>query len=227
MDFNSSKDSYRETIDKQIAFAGQSHDFYTKAKADHAHRVIARQLPETPHPHVLDVGCGHGYIHPMITAQGCQVTGVDMANEVLALAREANPSNTYIAYDGQRLPFPDQTFDVVLTICVMHHVPPVQWPAFLAETRRVLRPGGIVLVYEHNPLNPMTRYVVANTDLDADAVLLRHTYLKTMLREAGFSEVAAHFLLFTPFDSSLFRRLDNALNWLPLGAQYCATGTKL
>jgi len=229
VEFNSSKDSYRRTIEEQIAFAGKGHDFYTRVKADHAIGVIARQLPGTQHPDVLDIGCGHGYIHPMLAAAGYRVTGVETADEVLELAREDNPDNTYITYiahDGQHLPFPDETFDVVMAVGVMHHVPPDEWPNFLTEARRVLRPGGLVLIYEHNPLNPMTRYVVANTYIDDDAVLLRHTQLKTLLRCTGFSEVRSRFVLFTPFAASVFRRLDAALGWLPLGAQYGAIGTR-
>lgn len=157
MEFNSSKDSYRRTIEEQIAFAGKGHDFYTRVKADHALGVIARQLPGTQHPDVLDIGCGHGYIHPMLAAAGCRVTGVETADEVLELAREDNPDNTYI----------------------------------------------------HD-----------------DAVLLRHTELRTLLRDAGFSEVRSRFIRLTPFTASVFRRLDAALGWLPLGAQYGAIGTR-
>jgi SAM-dependent methyltransferase len=108
---------------------------------------------------------------------------------------------------------------------VMHHVPPVQWPRFVTEARRVLRRGGQVVIFEHNPLNPVTRHVVANNDIDADAVLLRHTQLAEMLEDAGLQGVYTRSILFTPFDQRLFRRMDEALGWLPLGAQYYATAT--
>lgn len=226
MAFNSSKDSSRRTIEEQIAFAGKGHDFRTRVKADHALGVIVRQLLGTQHPDVLDTGCGHGYIQPMLAAAGCRVTGLETADEVLERARENNPDNTYIAHDSQHLPFPYENLDVVLAVGVMHHVPPDERPNFLTEARRVLRPGRLVLISQHNPLNPMTRYVEANTYIDDDDVLLRHTQLRTLLRGAVFSEVRSRFVLFTPFAASVFRRLDAALSWLPLGAQYAAIGTR-
>jgi len=222
MDFNTSKDSYRDTVEDVLSFAGQGLDFYTRAKADAFARILRRDGMTAPR--VLDIGCGHGFIHPLLAQQGCEVVGVEMAAEVLPLAQAANPGVEYHAYDGQLLPFADESFDVALTICVMHHVPPPQWLAFLAQARRVLRPGGRVVIFEHNPWNPMTRYVVSRNDIDADAVLLSHRKLKSMLRASGFRSVASGFILFTPFAQSLARRAETYLEWLPLGAQYYATG---
>lgn len=223
MDFNTSKDNYRETVEASLAFAGQGLDFYTRAKAE----TIARLLEGDGSiaPRLLDVGCGHGFIHPMLADLSCKVVGVETASEVLPLAREANPDVEYVAYDGHALPFDDQSFDVVLTICVMHHVPPAQWAAFLAEARRVLRPGGRIIVFEHNPWNPATRWVVSRNDIDADAVLLSPRRLASMLEVGGFQSVRTRFILFTPFAQSFFRRIDAMLGWLPLGAQYYATAT--
>ena len=60
------------------------------------------------------------------------------------------------------MPVPDASVDVVFAICVVHHVPPAHWGAFAAEMARVLRPGGVAAIFEHNPLNPVTRRVVSN-----------------------------------------------------------------
>ena len=63
-------------------------------------------------------------------------------------------------YDGEKLPFPDETFDVVLAICVLHHVPVSQRYTFVSEMVRVARSGGVVAIFEHNPFNPLTRHAV-------------------------------------------------------------------
>lgn len=225
MDFNSHKNQYKSIIEQKIAFAGKGLDFYTRIKADYLRKIVQRHLPDTYPVRILDVGCGHGYIHPMLRSFGYDITGVEVAADVLDLARQENPDNRYVAYDGNRLPFEDKSFDLVLAICVMHHVPPLQWPNFIAEGRRVLRPNGQFVVFEHNPLNPVTSYVVANNDIDSDAVLLRHTKLATMLKEAGLQRVYTRSILFTPFEQGIFRRMDEALGRLPLGAQYYATAT--
>lgn len=223
MDFNSRKYSYRQSVEDSLSFAGQGLDFYTRVKAEAIGRILMQDGMVSPN--LLDIGCGHGFIHPMLTNLGCKVVGVETATEVLPLSRAANPAVEYIDYDGHSLPFDDKTFDVVLAICVMHHVPPSQWRSFLTEAKRVLRPSGRVIVFEHNPLNPLTRYVVSHNEIDADAVLLSHTQLASILRESGYRVVQSRFILFTPFSHSFFRRAEMFIDWLPLGAQYYVTAT--
>jgi SAM-dependent methyltransferase len=131
---------------------------------------------------------------------------------------------TYDTYEGGRLPYEDASFDAVFTICVMHHVPSEDWPRFLAEMRRVVRPGGLVLVFEHNPLNPLTRRLVRNCAVDENAVLLKPALLDGLMRDAGIEAVRLEFIIFTPFASAVFRRLDRVMSPVPLGAQYVAYG---
>jgi ubiquinone/menaquinone biosynthesis C-methylase UbiE len=81
-------------------------------------------------------------------------------------AAKRNPRVIYETYDGDRLPFVDDSFDAAVTICAMHHVDPPQRPRFVAELRRVIKPGGIAVVFEHNPLNFLTRRAVSNCVFD-------------------------------------------------------------
>ncbi|WP_210497172.1 class I SAM-dependent methyltransferase [Microvirga antarctica] len=224
MDFNETKQTYRDTIEQSIAFAGKGLDFFTSVKADYLHRIVQAELPGLDKPRLLDVGCGHGYIHPDLRRFGFDIVGVEVATEVLPFAREANPDVTYLGYDGTTLPFEDDSFDVAMAICVMHHVPPEQWPNFSREMHRVLRPGGIVAIFEHNPINPLTRYVVSRNEIDDDAVLLSTSTLRGLLKDAGFQQVATRNILFTPFASPFFRAVDRQLGWCPFGAQYYAVG---
>lgn len=224
--FDETKHTYKDTIEEKIAFAGKGLDFYTEVKADYLRNIVQTELPEVDRPRLLDVGCGHGLIHPHFDEFGYEVVGVEVAAEVLPLAREANPEVDYHSYDGVTLPFEDNSFDVVLAICVMHHVLPARWPEFSNEMQRVLRPGGIVVVFEHNPRNPLTRYVVENNEIDADAVLLSTTTLKRLLNEASLDKVRTRNILFTPFSHNVFRVIDRMLGWLPFGAQYFAVGNK-
>ena len=57
-------------------------------------------------------------------------------------------------------------------VCVYHHVEPGDRAPLTAEIRRVLKPGGMLAIIEHNPLNPVTRAVVKRIPLDRDAQLL-------------------------------------------------------
>ena len=224
MDFNKTKKTYRGSIEQSISFSGKGLDFFTKVKADCLRKIVSTEFPNSTQLSLLDIGCGHGYIHADLVKFGYKVTGVEVAHEVLPLAREANPKVKYLDYDGTTLPFDDGSFDITLTICVMHHVPPEQWLSFCQEMRRVLRPGGIAVIFEHNPFNPMTRYVVSRNRIDDDAVLLSPRTLCRILQDAEFESIKTRNILFTPFANPIFRALDEKLSWCPLGAQYSAIG---
>ena len=75
---------------------------------------------------------------------------MDTAEEAVARAAQANPAVRYHAYGGARLPYTDGRFDFAFAICVAHHVPPPQRASFVAELGRVVRPGGLVALFEHN-----------------------------------------------------------------------------
>ena len=82
----------------------------------------------------------------------------------------ANPTVRYQAYDGKTLPYDDASVDLAFAIRVMHHVAVGDRPQFASELRRVVRPGGLAVIFEHNPYNPLTQHVVRNCEFDEGAV---------------------------------------------------------
>lgn len=106
---------------------------------------------------VLDVGCGIATDGIQFARAGARYTGVDTSENALDLARtrfslEAVPGSFETA-SATRLPFPDQSFDLVYSHGVIHHIDGTE--AAISEFHRVLRPGGhaIVMVYHRNSLN--------------------------------------------------------------------------
>lgn len=224
-EFDGYRERYVAEINTAVRFSGQSLDFFTRAKADMLQRLFAELRPSGPLK-ALDVGCGHGLIHRfLLESRGdLDLTGVDVAKTVLEEARTANPGVQYDSYEGERLPYETGAFDAAFTICVLHHVAPAERDGLLAEMRRVVRPGGLVVAIEHNPLNPLTQYIVRTCPLDENAVLLWPHELRGRFAKAGLCTLARRFLLFTPLSAPIFRRLDVALGWLPAGAQYGVWG---
>lgn len=221
-EFDDYKDIYHNEINDAISFSGKPQDYFTKVKAEYLLEIMSDKLNGKDTLKVLDVGCGHGDIHDDLTAglHEIQLTGIDVAASVVEHAEKTHGGNTYLTYDGHRLPFDNHSFDVAFTICVMHHVPPAQWLDFLVEMRRVIKPGGIVVVFEHNPFNPVTRRIVNTCPLDENAVLLKAGKLHAYVKDAGLIDIEKRFILFTPFEGAFFKRFDRAMGWLPLGAQY-------
>ncbi len=223
-EFDTYNQTYDAAVNSAISFSGLNVDFFTRAKGLYIARVLAERFGDLSQLELLDVGCGIGNLHPFFTGKVRSITGVDVSAECIATARQRNPSVVYRSYDGERLPFDDACFDVAFTICVMHHVLPQQWPTFARELRRVIKPGGIGLVLEHNPYNLLTRRVVASCVFDKDAVLLPARETQQLLRAAGFSNVVSRYILAIPAANWALQEVDRLFGRLPLGAQYYAVG---
>ena len=108
-----------------------------------------------PGQHVLDVGCGTGEITMRAKARSGptgSVVGIDPSPEMIAVARQkAVRAGLDVAYRVaaiEELPFAAATFDVVLSSLMMHHLPEDLKPRGLAEIRRVLKPGGRLVVVD-------------------------------------------------------------------------------
>ena len=78
----------------------------------------------------------------------------------------------------------------------------------------------MLAVWEHNPYNPVTRYIVATCPFDENAVLITATELAKCERKAGFRHITTRYCGFFPGPLAALRRLETAISWLPLGAQY-------
>jgi len=220
-------DRYREDINRSIGFAGVDVDFFTRGKADSIVDMLDRFAPmRAAGASCLDIGCGIGILHPLFRPSVAKLAGTDVSVEAIETARAANPTVDYRSYEGTTLPYADASFDFSSTVCVMHHVPPAQWPAFVAEAWRVTRAGGLFAVYEHNPINPLTKVAVWRCPFDHDAVLLRAGRVIDLLEAQGFEILAKEYLFFVPADAKWARRTDRALAWLPLGAQYVVCARK-
>ena len=222
--FDAHAPTYAEEVNRSIAFVGLKLDYFTRVKANYALDLLAAHFGATERLAMLDIGCGVGGSHAMLAPKLGALSGTDVSGASIAEAGQANPGVAYQTYDGLRLPYPDASYDTAMTVCVMHHVPPAQWPAFAAEMRRVVRPGGLALVFEHNPLNPLTRRAVSNCEFDADAVLLGQRRTRALLGGAGFADVRSRAILSIPSVGRRTRALDRALGRLSLGAQYVASG---
>jgi SAM-dependent methyltransferase len=218
-DFDRYADRYEELVARSIGFSGQDQSFFIEARARHLLDVVRRRLGEPGRLHGLDVGCGGGLSHPYLSSLGA-LDGVDVSASMIARAREHNPGVRYHVADGTRLPFDDGAFDLTFTACVLHHVRPPERDDFARELGRVTRAGGLVVVFEHNPLNPLTRLAVSRCEFDEDALLLGRSETRQRLQAAGLTPIEGRYILFFPWRARLLARAERALAPVPVGAQY-------
>jgi len=100
---------------------------------------------------ILDAGCGSGPLFAALRDQGAIVTGIDKSAGMLAQARRrlGDDADLQVAELGRPLPFPRDTFDDVTASLVLHYLE--DWGRALAELRRVLKPGGRLIVSVNHP----------------------------------------------------------------------------
>jgi SAM-dependent methyltransferase len=225
-EFDAYKSTYSEAVNDSISFSGLSVDFFARAKSVRFIDLLERMIGPASGLSVLDVGCGVGTYHPLLRGTIGKISGVDPSSACIDEAKKNNPYVNYSTYDGDILPYEDAIFDAVFAICVMHHVPQAKWAQFSSELARVTKPGGLVILFEHNPYNPLTRKAVSSCPFDADAVLLSKRTASAYLRSAGLSHVQGSYILMVPSIKGIARKVDDALGFLPLGAQYYVVGRR-
>jgi SAM-dependent methyltransferase len=222
--FDRFEDSYESELEDVVRFSGQDADFFTRAKAQALCDLTKRHVGGPAELSALDIGCAVGLTDTFLTPAFGHVTGVDISARLVERAAARNPEASYATYDGGRLPYDDGSFDVVFAFCVLHHVPLVDRARFVHEMHRVTREGGIAVIGEHNPLNPLTRLVVSRCAFDDDAVLLRAGEVDRLFGEAALTLVDRRYILIAPWDTPIVHRVERTLRKLPLGAQYLTTG---
>lgn len=97
---------------------------------------------------ILDVGCGTGVLARSLSSRGARVVGLDPNEQALAVARESVPAGTFLSGGAQALPFADHSFDGVIFLNSLHHVPEREMHPALLEAARVAKPGHPVIVIE-------------------------------------------------------------------------------
>lgn len=98
---------------------------------------------------ILDLGCGNGRLLEILKDYNIEYTGVDSSVKLIETAKNKYQKSNFkisakfIVADGLDLPFPDNYFDKIFSIAVLHHIPSHEWRLkFLSEARRVLKQDG-------------------------------------------------------------------------------------
>lgn len=223
-EFDKFAQEYSQIHASNIAVSGEGPEYFAEYKI----RDLAELARSADAPgqlgRVLDFGAGIGSSVPYFERYfpGASLTCVDVSLDSLRIGRGRFDRAGFVAFDGRHLPFADRCFDCVFAACVFHHIPPALHVPLFAELHRVLRSGGLITIFEHNPLNPLTVRAVNNCPFDANAILMRAGTLRSRLEEAGFAHPAIGYRVFFPRLLRLLRPLEKRLKWLPLGAQYYA-----
>ena len=140
-----------------------------------------------PGQSALDVGAGTGLLAERLSDHGLGVVALDPFPQMLGqLQRRRLEIQTVVAH-GDDIPFPDDAFDLAYSVAVMHHIAePTRVRRTLSEMVRVTRPGGHILIWDHNPLNPYWSLLMRRVPQDTGAErLVPLSELVADLHDAG------------------------------------------
>ncbi len=177
------------------------YDFFSKfwflGKERQVRSKMLALAPVKPGDQVLEVGCGTGSLSLLAQeAAGPEgmVYGIDAAPEMAAVANQkaARQGSKAKFQPGliQQIPFPDASFDVVLSSFMIHHLPSEEIKRQgLAEILRVLKPGGRLLIIEFKPPTRGFYKFFFGVVLGGRMTHTDNSELPAMLSEAGFTQV--------------------------------------
>lgn len=228
-EFDKFADEYYQQLKAGIALSGEGPEYFSEYKIIDVKREYGRRGGRSMAPEILDFGAGTGASIPYVNRHfpEARLTCLDPSRRSLAVAEQRFGSMArYIHFDGERIPFPDGSFDIAFAMCVFHHIDAANHVALMRELRRVLRPGGLLFIFEHNPWNPLTVRIVNNCPFDENAVLIRGSGLRRELQQAGFPAPGTHYRIFFPHFLRALRPLERYLTRLPLGGQYYSVAAK-
>jgi ubiquinone/menaquinone biosynthesis C-methylase UbiE len=226
-EFDKFADEYNDILSGNIVASGEAPEYFAEYKI----KDVANQLrkegvwPQT----ILDFGAGIGNSVPHFRKYfpNSSLTCADVSQRSLDVSRRRfRGAEYYAVITGNRLPCADNSFDLVFSACVFHHIPHEEHAHWLREFNRVTAPLGRLFIFEHNPLNPLTMSAVRTCPFDQNARLIGGHTFSRLVAEADWSNVRVRYRIFFPRMLRILRGLERHLSSVPLGAQYYVCGQK-
>jgi 2-polyprenyl-3-methyl-5-hydroxy-6-metoxy-1,4-benzoquinol methylase len=213
--FDQFADSYQQVHTENVRVTGENSEYFAQYKA----RYIARRIGAQFSGRILDYGCGVGMLSSYMkqTFPQATVDGYDISNSSIAKVDSGLRAQGMFTSDWSQV---RSDYDLIVVTNVMHHVPPANRQGVIARLRDCLAPQGALIIVEHNPLNPLTRWAVANCAFDDDAILLPTAEAMGYVLDSGLEVLRRDYIVFFPRLLAWFRQLEPYLNWCPAGAQY-------
>lgn len=220
-EFDAYISEYEQQHRDSIRLSGEEPGYF----ADYKIRELARLagLWGMTSPAILDFGSGMGSSLPGFRRwfPGNPVTSADVSGESLAFARRLHAGDeAQLLITENRIPAADHSFDLVFTACVFHHIDHDEHDHWLRELRRVTRPGGRLVIFEHNPHNPLTRHAVRTCPFDINAHLITPKQMRRSVTAAGWADAGCDYHIFFPAALAALRGLEPWLRRCGLGAQF-------
>ena len=221
-EFDRFADEYYNHHSQNVAITGEAPEYFAEYKINELKKITVHNQISVSR--IFDFGSGIGNSIPFFRKYfpAAECTSADVSVRSLELSKLRFPDvENLLLIEGDRIPAQGEAFDVTFSACVFHHIPHDEHVMWLRELHRITRRGGMIAIFEHTPLNPLT---VRAVNTCAKLILARD--LKARLQSAGWKDSSIQYNVFFPRALALLRPLERQLQWLPLGAQYVAVARK-
>lgn len=225
-EFDLLADEYRVQHKDNVAITGEAPEYFSEYKIADLQKFLSRANGAVTN--IVDFGSGIGNSLPYFRKYfpGSKLTCADVSARSIEIAQTRFPGTESYAIVNDDIALPTNSQDLVFSACVFHHIPHEKHHHWLSELLRITKPGGVLAIYEHNPLNPLTVRAVNTCPLDVNARLIRGRTMGQRALQAGWLDSRVDFKLFFPAMLAGLRPLETHLEWLGLGAQYRMTARK-
>jgi len=219
-EFDKVAEDYNKLLQSQHKIFGNV-EYYSTYKV----LILKKYIPNANR--ILEFGCGIGRNLPYLIEAypQAQLYGYDISHKSLQIAQENNPQVKFI-YEIRELENMVNFFDVIFVAGVYHHVPPDERDFVTLLIYKILQHHGKVIIFEHNPYNPITRKLVRECEFDKDAILLTRNELIKLFLERQFKLVKSDYTLFLPPILGFLNFIEKFMGFLPLGGQYYGLFTR-
>lgn len=220
-EFDKFAENYHESLRKSLAVTRTSDEYQAEYKVRLLKNRLAQGISDLD---VLDFGCGVGLSLPYLLEQfsGSKIFATDVSEVSLDMVRARFPQVTIVGSALNTI----EKFDLIFMSTVLHHITSSARVEILKKLRANLKPDGRLVVIEHNTYNPLTRRIVSNCPMDADAELISMRDIKKLLgASCGFKIRETGYCSFFPEPLKVLAKLDRVLKKIPLGGQYFVVAT--
>jgi len=219
VDFDQYSSDYDTALAEGLSISGEDKHYFAGGRLAWLAKCLDKFAVRAES--LIDYGCGTGTTTPLFfDLLGVEeIIGLDPSVMSLEVARKAHEiERTKFLHPEEYQPVEET--DLVFCNGVFHHIPPKERASTVNYLHRCLRPGGILALWENNPWNPGTRYVMSRIPFDRDAIMLSSMEMRRIVKDCGFEVLRTDFLFIFPRALRFLRWIEPFLSRLPIGGQY-------
>lgn len=212
--FDCYNESYCDELDKNLSIIPFHNDI--EYYADYKVQILQKICPDVHS--ILEFGCGVGrnirYLQKYFRSSS--ITGTDISDTCLQEARISYPDVAFLPPNE----IYTHTYDLILIADVIHHIHPSERLGYFVSLNKLLADNGSIIIFEQNPYNPITRYLVRTCPFDVDASLLTDSEVKKILKCSGYEVLSRSYCFFFPSALKKCNNFEKRIGFLPFGGKY-------